>query len=100
MVILKRAGQGIEFTPWRMALEQLGIDDTAVTPDVFPDLLEEVIDDCIQWLSEHFDEPEDIEFEESHQPVGIRRTGRIMHVAPVQRAPVTGVVNIRSFLRK
>ena len=98
MVILKRAGAEIEFTPWRVALEQLGIDDTAAALDVFPDLFDEVTDECVQWLADHFDEPEDIEIG-SRQPMGIHRTGRIMQVAPVQRQPITGVVNIRSFLR-
>jgi hypothetical protein len=99
-LVLKRAGSVIEFTPWRIALEQLGIDDTAVTPDVFPDLFDEVTDECIQWLADHFDEPEDIEFvAEQRRPMGIQRTGRIMQAAPVQRQPITGVVNIRSFLQ-
>jgi hypothetical protein len=101
MVILKRSGQAIEFTPWRIALEQLGIDDMAVTPDVFPDLLDEVTEKCLSWLYDHPDEPEDIEFEETvRQPVGIHRTGRIVQVAPMRRQPITGVVNIRSFLRR
>ncbi len=98
MVILKRAGQEIGYTPWKIALEELGVvDDMGMDIDLFS----EVVDECIEWLDSHFDEPEDIEFEAAvRKPMGIRPAGRTMQVAPVQRQPVTGVVSIRSFLRK
>jgi hypothetical protein len=97
MIVLKRAGQAIDYEPWQTALEQLGVVNE-MGMDL--DLWNEVVEECTDWLSDHFDESEDLVIEEPARRLGgIRPVGRTVRIAPVQRQPVTGVVGIRSFLR-
>ena len=91
MVILKRAGLPIDYVPWLELVAS--IEDTIDLTLADDDALGE----WQEWLAGHFDEPEDVVFGMEESPrAGVRVAGRAM---PVQRQPVTGVVNIRSFLR-